>query len=166
MADKKDCRHEQEAAKPCDQIELFHRSNTPLEIGTVLRGGGLANNVPEIEDAFEGRRPGQCLSRRSAVFMTDDARRTLDGVHGTYVYRVRPCCRVERRDNVLYGNVQKAYLKRTYAGRPDGRLLERFPDWNEQTVAANVDAYWTNQSENPNWEYLTCKAVVVELIAA
>jgi hypothetical protein len=137
-----------------DQNEYFHRSNTPLQISTILTGTGLVNNVE----------PAACLSRRNAVFMTREPRAILDGVQGAYVYRVEPRCRVERRDNAFYGNVQKAYLKRKYRGRAEEHLLAAYPDWNEQTIETNVDAYWSAQSANPNWEYLTSRAVVVELI--
>ncbi len=72
---------------------------------------------------------------------------------------------VERRDNVWYGNVQKAALKRKYAGQAAGRLLAAYPDWNEETIAENTRAYWAGDaSANPNWEYLTLEARVIELI--
>jgi hypothetical protein len=96
--------------------------------------------------------------------MTTEPRVLLDGVQGEYVYRVQPCCRVEQRDNLLYGNIQKAYLKRKYVGRPEERMLDVFPTWSEETIAVNVNAYWAGRSAAPNWEYLTCRAVVVELV--
>jgi hypothetical protein len=42
------------------QRSFFHRSNAPLEIGTILVGRGLTHNIQDIEDEFEKRRPAHC----------------------------------------------------------------------------------------------------------
>jgi hypothetical protein len=145
----------------------YHRSTTPLSVGTVLSGNGLPNNVKEIEEAFEQRRPSGCLSRLKSVFMTTEPASKLDGVHGDYVYRVQPSAPVQRHDNVWYGNVQGANLKEKYKGTSDEKYVARFQDWNAKTIKDNADAYWSSKaSENPRWEYLSSEAEVKELIVA
>lgn len=89
----------------------------------------------------------------------------LDGVQGEYVYRVEPLGPVERRDSAWYGNVQGARLKEKYRGTLEYRILARYPEWSEEMLAINAEAYWSGRaSDKPNWEYLTVEATVAELV--
>lgn len=103
--------------------------------------------------------PIACISRRKAVFMTAEIG-NKDGVHGEYIYRVKPLGRVERHDNVWYRHVQKAYILRERGIVPKRQV------WNETILSRACDAYWTGESSSqPNWEYLTDAAVVEEEVA-
>jgi hypothetical protein len=143
-------------------IEFFHRSTKPLDVGTILRPRGLLNNNDEIETVFEDARPPGLLSRLTAVFMTGDVRSRLNGVNGSYVYRVMPTGLVEVHDNVWYGEVQKADLKRKHKSN----LIAGYPEWRPDVLAAFAERYWTGAASTaPNWEYLASSAEVLELVA-
>lgn len=140
--------------------QFFHRSNQPLTIGYVLRGRGLPKNPQQLEDAFEAARPPAMVSRRRAVFMHDAPEGGLHGVDGQYVYRVEPGSPVLRLDNRWFGYLQQALLKQKY---PCREVIKNYPDWTADFVSKCVNAYWAGMaSAEPNWEYLTSGATVLE----
>lgn len=142
-------------------IEYFHRSTEPLDVGAILRPRGLLNNDLEIERMFEDARPARLLSRFNAVFMTADVRSRLNGVHGNHIYRVAPAGLIGMHDNVWYGEVQKAGLKRKH----NSPLLAGYPEWKPDVLAAFVQRYWSGEpSTAPNWEYLASSAEVLNLV--
>jgi hypothetical protein len=149
------------SATPGNVQTYYHRSSVLLDVGTTLQPTGVPQNIAAIEAEFEARRPPQCIGRRAAIFMTDAPERGRDGVYGQYVYRVEPTGPVERYDSGWYGLVQKAHLKRKYAGRPG---IAAYPDWTEKLLADCADAYWAGRtSPMPNWEFLTSGARVAEV---
>lgn len=146
---------------------LFHRSQEPLKIGDILSGRGLPNNDQRIEDALEARRPPSIISRRNAVFMSADQASTLNGVHGSWVYRFKPIGEVYKADNQWYGQLQKAIMKEKYKIGSQAFAVKGYPDWTDELVDQTCRNYWSGQaSDAPNWEYFAARAEVIGLVSA
>jgi hypothetical protein len=142
----------------------FHRSSTRLQIGQVLTGRGLPKNPVRLEDAFEGGRPADLISRREAVFMADAPIGGLHGVSGGFVYIVEPALPVLRLDNRWVGKLQQALLAEKYDGREG---LRAYPKWTPTFVDDCVRSYWSGAaSSEPSWEYISRQARVVQLVTS
>jgi hypothetical protein len=145
------------------QEKPFYRiSNDKYPKGYVFRGSGkrpLQDRFPEVEDILEGRRPKDKDDRGNSVYLREDKDFSKVGVtYGEgYIHTVDPVGRVERRDLVWTGILQKRYIQ-------DERFRKDLrPDLSDDQVA---DKWWAGEgSETPDWEWVAPQATVVDVEA-
>lgn len=138
---------------------LFHGSEFPLDLGTLLECRRRNHMDSELEELLERHRPRACPSRAFSIFMADDIKAIEHlCLNHDYVYRVAPTGPCWRFDHAWANRAYKILVaQESGCSHPVARNL----------LAAHAREYWSGRQSNfgrfepPLWEVLSPGAMIL-----